>query len=311
MQRPFLIAGLIVALLLAAFWAVGGFAELQLAAISAQRAFQDAMAGALRRLRAHQPGALAALMGVAFTYGVFHAAGPGHGKVLIGGYGVSRRVRLLPLLGIALAAALAQATTAVALVYAGVLLLDLSRDRMIGLTEQALAPLSYAAVGLVGLWLVLRGGSRLWRRRATEAGHNHDGHEHRHDHEHDHPSGDGAHCGHAHGPTLDEVAAVHSWRDAAVLVASVALRPCSGALLLLILTWQLHIAAAGIAGAYAMGLGTASITLAVALLSVWAREGALASIERLAGAEAALPVIEIAAGAVVALAAAQLLLAAL
>lgn len=267
-------------------WGMGGAAELGAWARAGQAETQQAMARLLRALRAGEPGAMAGLMGLCFAYGFFHAAGPGHGKVLIGGYGMAARVGALRLSMLAMASSLAQAASAVVMVYAGVWLFDLTRQRMTGLTEGLMAPASYAAIALVGAWLCLRGVRRWWRRRPAGT----------------HDTAVCTTCGHRHGPTPDEAARVTSWRDAAMLIGAVAIRPCTGALFLLILTWRMEIEGAGIAGAFVMGLGTASVTVAVALASVTLREGALA---RFAASEGqglarALTLLEIGAGLVIA-----------
>ncbi|QYK43494.1 MAG: hypothetical protein KF887_08495 [Paracoccaceae bacterium] len=305
-------AGLVAALPLLVLWATGGIDTVAAWAAEGQRSAQNALAGAIRRLRGGDPGALAALLSLAFAYGVFHAAGPGHGKVLIGGYGVARRVPVLRLAALALVSSLAQATVAVAIVYAGVFLLDWTRERMVGLAEDIMLPLSHGAVALIGLWLAFRGLRGLRRQARTASAHDHAGRDHGHGHDHgaqqhhDHHHHDHHHdepacaaCGHRHGPTAEEAARVTSLREAAALVAGVAMRPCTGALFLLIVTWQMGIGAAGIAGAYAMGLGTALITVGVAALSVWAREGTLSTLAsgRIARA---LPVLELAAGLAIA-----------
>lgn len=300
MRALLLIPVLLAAALLAGLWALGGFDEVARWAAEGQREFQNAMARSLRALKGGDPAALSALLGICFAYGFFHAVGPGHGKVLIGGYGVGRRVRMAPLMGIALASSLAQSSSAVALVYAGVFAFDWTREQMVGLTEDVMAPLSYGAIGLIGLWLVWRGVRRLWRQRGVA----HRSHDHAH----------GAvceSCGHAHGPTPEEVARLTGWRDAVLLIGGIALRPCTGALFLLILTWRMGIEGAGIAGAYAMGLGTASVTVLVAAAAVAFRGGALAALAETRAARHLVPALELAAGALVALVGLELLRAAL
>ncbi|WP_309668432.1 hypothetical protein [Tabrizicola sp.] len=296
MRRTVMIMGLVLALGFGVLWLTGGVAVLQAWVQGMQHVAQDRLAGAVRALRGGEPGAVMALLAVCFTYGVLHAAGPGHGKMLIGGYGVARRVRVLPLAGIALASSLAQAAVAVALVYAAVAVLGWTRTAVLGTAEDVMAPISHALIAGLGLWLVWRGVGGLRRQAAEGHGHGHDAHGHVH----------GPECGHAHGPTLAEVGRLTGWRDTVALIAGIAIRPCSGALFLLILTWQLGVGMAGVAGAFAMGLGTAVVTVLVAAMAVWAREGALATLSGGRVARA-MPVLELAVGAVIMLVALGLL----
>ncbi|MEQ8902383.1 MAG: hypothetical protein RID62_14305 [Roseovarius sp.] len=298
MRRPVLsLSALGLLALVIWLWGFGGAGAVSAWANAGQAETQQAMARLLRSLRAGDPGALTGLMALCFAYGFFHAAGPGHGKLLIGGYGMAARVGALRLSALTLASSLAQAGSAVLLVYAGVFLFDLTRQRMTGLAEDIMAPASYGAIAAVGAWLAFRGLRRLRAARVM-----------RHDHD-----GTCSSCGHKHGPTAEEAASVTGWRDALALIAAVAIRPCTGALFLLILTWRMGLEMAGILGTFAMGLGTASVTLAVALASVTLREGALARFGagQGGGLARALPLLELAAGVVIAALALQLMLAVL
>lgn len=318
MRRPLMLTGLGLCLALAGLWALGALDGVAGWIAEAQRAAQDRLAAAIRALRGGEPGALVAFWGLCLVYGVMHAAGPGHGKLVIGGYGVARRVPLGRLSLLALAASLAQAVVAVALVYALVAALGLTRGAVEGAAEDWVTPFGHAMIAGLGLWLVWRGWAGLGRARSVRAhdhghghGHRHDhghghghglGHDHGHGHEHEHGPG----CNHAHGPTIEEAERVQGFRDGLALVAGIAMRPCSGALFVLILTWQLGIALAGVIGAFVMGFGTALVTVAAAALAVWAREGALSV---LPGGQIAraLPVIELCLGAIIAAAAFGLL----
>ncbi|OED49728.1 nickel/cobalt transporter [Leisingera sp. S232] len=288
-------------------WGFDGAGAVSAWAAEGQREVQTAMARGLRALRAGEPGALMALLSLCFAYGFFHAAGPGHGKLVIGGYGMGKPVPLTRLAGLALVSSLAQAATAVLLVAGGLMLLDWGREQLTSAAEDVLAPVSYGLIALVGLWLLVRGGRRLLASWAIPAK-VHAGHTHHHGHSHD--DGVCTSCGHRHGPTMEEAASVHSLRDALAIVGAVALRPCTGAVFLLLLTWRMGVLWAGIAGAFAMGLGTATVTVAVAAATVTLRKGALAQMEG-TGALRAAALLEILAGAVVAVLASQIMLRAL
>ncbi|MEL7176349.1 MAG: hypothetical protein AAGK28_07475 [Pseudomonadota bacterium] len=277
------------------FWLTGADDRIAIWAANGQREVQGAMASYLRGLRAGEAGAFWGLMGVCFAYGFFHAAGPGHGKLAIGGYGTARRVTALRLSGLALVSSLAQAATAVLLVYGAAFALGWGRQRIETVSEDIMAPVSYGAIALIGLWLLWRGSKALLYA---------DQHTHTAD-------GTCGGCGHKHVPTVEEARSVRSLRDALIVVGAVAIRPCTGALFLLILTWRLGIEAAGIAGAFAMGLGTATITIGVALLAVSAREGALAQLSEASSLGRVAPILEILGGGLIVIVATQFLLRAL
>ncbi|TNY32619.1 nickel/cobalt transporter [Pelagovum pacificum] len=235
-------------------------------AVLMQRGFQNEIAGAIRELRAGEAGAWLALLAGAGAYGFVHAVGPGHGKYLVGGVGLGSDVGAARLLAIALVSSLAQALWAILLVYGGFALLQVSAQRLTSLTEDYLAPASYLAIAAIGLVLVGRGLLAL-RSGAVATRHGH----HHHDHDHD------AHCGHSHGPSPEDVAGLRSLRDMLILVVSIAIRPCTGAIFLLVIAWQMDIRLAGAIAVLVMGLGTSLLTSLVAVSSVVARGLAFAS----------------------------------
>jgi len=239
-------------------WGFGGASDVSRWAASEQRDVQNGLAVSLRALRAGDPWAIFGLLTLCFAYGFVHAAGPGHGKLLMGGYAVGTDVPRARIIGLTLAGALGQALTAVLLVGFGATLFGLGRAQLTDVADGSLAGASAIAVGLVGVWLVARG-ARRWQRLPVLAT----------------PNGVCASCGHAHGPTPDQMTQAKDWQSGMAVVAAVAVRPCTGALFLLILTFSMGLHVAGLLGVLAMALGTAVLTLAVAL-GAWHFRGGLA-----------------------------------
>ncbi|MEL6477537.1 MAG: hypothetical protein AAFR17_09430 [Pseudomonadota bacterium] len=259
-----LLAVVAAAVVIAEAW----FPSLAVWAIEQQRAFQNEIARAVYALRAAEPGALVALMSAAAAYGFVHAVGPGHGKYLIGGVGLGSRVSSGRLVGIGMASSLAQAAWAIVLVYGGLWLLRVSAQQLTAITEDILAPISYLAIGAIGALLLWRGTSGLSRavqQRDTHV------HSHSHDHGHGHGHAESS-CGcPAHRLDPAQIAGLTSFREVLALILSVAVRPCTGAVLLLIIAWQLDLLLAGAVAVVAMGLGTGALVSLVAVSSVTLR----------------------------------------
>ncbi|MCM2570190.1 nickel/cobalt transporter [Achromobacter xylosoxidans] len=264
-------------------------------------------------------GAAWTLIGLSFAYGVFHALGPGHGKAVISSYVLANRQTARNGALLALLSSLVQALVAIAMVAALALVFNATAAVMNQATRW-LELASYALVTLLGAWLVwIKAIRPLLRRRPApamavaaaptsvasapvlkgaaalraigvraSAPHGHAvAPAQPHDHDHVHAHHDDCGCGHAHVPPPDQVAGPLSWRRAWSAIFAVGLRPCSGALIVLVFALSQGFFLAGVASALAMGLGTGLTVAALACLAVAAGGAATTLGSRLSGVAAA------------------------
>ncbi|GLR97012.1 MULTISPECIES: nickel/cobalt transporter [Bradyrhizobium] len=241
------------------------------------------------------------LLFISFAYGIFHAAGPGHGKAVIASYLVANRETARRGIALSFASALMQSLVAILIVGISAWILNATAKTMCK-AEGVIEIASYALIALFGLRLVwVKGGTFIRALQAAQpvpaiAGvphhHDHDHHHHRdvhahrdHDHGQDHHHGHShahhdhghghvhdEHCGHSHGPTPGELAGPGGWRRGFAAILTVGIRPCSGAILVLVFALAQGLFWAGVAATFLMGLGTAITVAAIAIVAVSAKD---------------------------------------
>ncbi len=301
-----------------------------------QAEFYRQFSGLIRASKADGTAAWS-LMGLSFLYGIFHAAGPGHGKAVISSYLVANEETWVRGVVLSFLSAAMQAFVAIAVVGVAAVLLHVSAATMNGAVNW-IETLSYALIIVVGLRLLWVKGRAfisalrdLGRPTAAvgaavtpahaahdhhDHGHEHDqghdhahcdhehhdhahdavapatcshgnhGHDHDHDHDpghshHDHDHDDASAWGHAHAPEPEELAGPGGWRRGLTAIVAVGLRPCSGAILVLVFALAQGLFWVGAASTFVMGLGTFITVAAIATLAVSARAWA----QRIAGAK--------------------------
>jgi len=225
-----------------------------------QKAFYRALTDSLAQMRA-DGSAFWVLGGLSFLYGIFHAAGPGHGKVVISSYMLANESELKQGIALSFATALMQSIVAVLFVLVAASVLQLTSFAMSDAAHW-MAVSSYGLVMLLGLWLIWR---KLFGKTKHAHAHNHEHSEHHH-HDHEHDAEHCEHCNHAPDP---EQFRAKPWREQVGLVVSVGLRPCSGALVVLAFALSQQLLLAGIAATFLMGLGTAITVSALAAVAVY------------------------------------------
>ncbi|MAA98894.1 MAG: hypothetical protein CMN87_16265 [Stappia sp.] len=275
-----------------------------------QTAFYGALTSAIKAMRADGTAGIW-LMGLSFAYGVFHAAGPGHGKAVISSYIVANGETLRRGVVLSFVSAMAQALTAILLIGVAAVIL---RMTSIAITETTrwFELGSYLAVTLLGVALVWRKIIRPLiperRPRALGAqvacspldsvfsasasaatsspGVSSFGGSAR-------PIGVGLRhrsietpaveicpdCGRSHAPMAQEITGPMSLTRAWSVILAVGLRPCTGALVVLVFAMSQGLWLAGVGATFAMALGTGLTVSLLATLAVTAKSVAL----RLAG----------------------------
>jgi nickel/cobalt transporter (NicO) family protein len=245
--------------------------------LAKQSEFYREMSSTLRAAKS-DGSAVWTLFAISFAYGIFHAAGPGHGKAVISAYLVANQETARRGIVLSFASALMQSLVAVVIVAICAWLLNASAKTMCG-TEKVVEIASYALIAAFGARLVWTKGGGFMRALQTPSpslalaahAHHHD-HGPAHDY-HDHGSHvHDEHCGHSHAPEPVELAGPGGWQRGLSAILAVGVRPCSGAILILVFALAQGLFWAGIAATFVMGIGTAITVATIAVIAVSAKD---------------------------------------
>lgn len=230
--------------------------QVMLKSVIWQREVNQQMSSLLKSVAANPTQAGGTLLLFSFVYGVLHALGPGHGKVVITTWLATHPSKLKSSIGLTLSASLLQGLVAIALVVVVLSILQLPA-RQLHLSSFWLEKGSYALVGVLGLllsWRALKKLRALLRKPKFTAFTPH------------HVHHDGCGCGHQHMPDPERLARDDDWRARLVIILSMGMRPCSGAIMVLLFSKVIGVFAWGMASALAMAAGTSLTITSLALL---------------------------------------------
>ncbi|MCL6379593.1 nickel/cobalt transporter [Pectobacterium brasiliense] len=268
---------------------VGYWPQIVLQSAIWQKSLHQQMSHLLQMVEQQPHQAGLSLMMFSLVYGVLHAVGPGHGKVVIMTYLATHPSKLKSSLKLTLAASLVQGLMAVALVTVVLGILQLS-SRTLHNSSFWMEKGSFVLVAGLGLLLCFRALKQLYiavvrqpkpatilrvtplhvtqfnvptdRRmvlRPTPALSS--------SHQHDADCG----CGHRHLPSNEELERDSSWRTRLMIVLAMGMRPCSGAILVLLFSKVIGVYWWGVASALVMAAGTAITISALAVLVFYCR----------------------------------------
>jgi nickel/cobalt exporter len=216
----------------------------------AQRDLNATLSREMRTVRqSGSPGAALAVAGIAFLYGILHAAGPGHGKLVVSSFFLARDTRLLTGVLAGVLFSLLQAVSSIALVAVLALALEWGGFEVLSQSVR-LELLSYGLIVAIGLYLTvsaLRGGDE-----------------------------------HAHAA---DVSPGRSRQPSSLwsVVTAAGLTPCASAIIILLFAWANQVFALGIGATLVMALGMAVTVCAMGLAAIATRRAVLRGSRRRPG----------------------------
>ncbi|WP_108652816.1 nickel/cobalt transporter [Dongshaea marina] len=202
------------------------------------------------------------LIGASFIYGVVHAIGPGHGKMVVSTYLATHPTRVKSSLVITITAALMQALVAITLVTLILFVFQLS-IKTINSQLFTLIRISYLLVLLLGIGLIVQNLRKLLRSKSHSSHHHH-----------------GCSCGHQHVPNDRALSDAVTLRTKLGLILSFGIRPCSGAILILFFSSLMKVYSYGVICALVMALGTALTISTLALCTLFGRRSVVTLLKR-------------------------------
>lgn len=239
-----------------ALWLWQAWPQVMMKSILWQRDVNQQMSGLLKAVAENPTKAGGSLLIFSFLYGVLHALGPGHGKIVITTWLATHPSKLKSSIGLTLASSLLQGLVAIALVVVVLTVLQLPA-RQLHMSSFWLEKGSYALVGVLGVllcWRAIKKLRALLRKptfKAFTAHHVHDAH---------------CGCGHQHLPTQEQLQSTDDWRARLMIILSMGIRPCSGAIMVLLFSKVIGVFSWGVVSALAMAAGTSLTITSLALL---------------------------------------------
>ncbi|TNH04072.1 nickel/cobalt transporter [Testudinibacter sp. TR-2022] len=255
-----------------------------------QREFNQLISTTLKQINQQPSEAGSWLVVISFAYGFLHAVGPGHGKFILSGYLATHPIRLKTSIRLTLLASLLQGVVAVAVISLIVVVLTLSAGYF-RLTQLWLERISFMLIIALGGYWLIKNSRQIYRtlrqtKPQTAIGNitqirqldaelqikpclispltalsvtnksaiNQCG------------------CGHQHLADPAQINHLHDWKPQLMVVLSIGIRPCSGAIFVLFLAYMLDLYLWGVVATMAMALGTGSALTLFGLLVLYTRD---------------------------------------